>query len=145
MVFLVQFWINLHLWVIKKAETRWAAWASAISAHSYSLQIELETVWLPIPIFYFFLLNKTPSITALMYLIVQRHSSKFQANCALFDTSMKLGTLIAVTITNIFTYGAKLEMNRFPWQPLFIKIPKISLSFPANTLISVVLTCFLCS
>ena len=80
-----------------------------------------------------------------LFHIVRRHSSKFQANCALFDTSMKLGTLIGVTITNIFRYIAKLEMNRFPWQPLFIKIPKMSPRFPANTLISVVLTCFPCS
>ena len=54
-------------------------------------------------------------------LIVRRHSSTFQANCALFDASMKFGTLIAVTNTSIFRYSAKLEVLWFPWKPQFMK------------------------
>ena len=54
--FLVQFYINLHLSVYQKAEIALTAAACAISAfwktHLCKLiQIELETVWLPILIF----------------------------------------------------------------------------------------------
>ena len=41
-------------------------------------------------------------------------SSKFQVNCALFDISMKFGTLIEVTNTSIFRYSAKPELRWFP-------------------------------
>ena len=57
---------------------------------------------------------------------------------------MKLGMVIAGIIINIFRYSAKPEMRQFPWRPLFVKIHQMSVSrpsFPANTLISVVLTC----
>ena len=55
-------------------------------------------------------------------LTVRRHNSKFEANCALFDTSMKFGTLIVDTKTSIFRYSAKPELGRFPWKPQFINI-----------------------
>ena len=63
-------------------------------------------------------------------ILVWRHNLKFQAHSALFDTSVKLGMLIAVTITIIFRYSAKLEMHQVPWQPLFIRIHKLSLFLP---------------
>ena len=61
--------------------------------------------------------------------IVRRHSSKFQANCVLFDTSMKFGTLKVFIKTGIFEYSAKLELSSLLWKPLFISIHGISLFF----------------
>ena len=49
--------------------------------------------------------------------LVRRHNSKIRANCALFDTSMKFGTLIVDTKTSIFRYNAKPELRRFSWKP----------------------------
>ena len=65
----------------------------------------------------------------LQHTSLRRHSSKFQANCALFDTSMKFGTyaLRAVTSTSIFRYSAKLDVHWFPWKPQYIKIHEIPL------------------
>ena len=62
-------------------------------------------------------------------LVVRRHNSKFQANCSLFDTSMKFGTLIEDTKTSIFRYSAKPELRRFPWKPQFINIHGFSACF----------------
>ena len=72
--------------------------------------------------------------------LVRRHDSKFRANCALFDTSMKFGTLIVDTETSIFRYSAKSELRPFPWKPQFINIYRISLLGFVSTIISVVLT-----
>ena len=58
--------------------------------------------------------------------LVRRHNSKFHADCALFDTSMKFGTLIAVTDTSIFRCSAKLDVRWYSWQPQFIKIYEFS-------------------
>ena len=65
-----------------------------------------------------------------IFKLVRRHSSKFQANCALFDTSMKFGTSIAVTNTSIFRYSAKLDVHWFPWKQQFIKIHEFPLFIP---------------
>ena len=72
--------------------------------------------------------------------IVRRHNSKFRANCALFDSSMKFGTLIVDTKTSIFRYSAKSELCRFPWKPQFINIHGISLLAFVSLIISVVST-----
>ena len=64
--------------------------------------------------------------------IVRRLSSKLEANCALFDTSMKFDTLITVTNRNIFRYSTKLELHGFSWKPQRIKIHEISLLFLVN-------------
>ena len=61
--------------------------------------------------------------------MVQWHSSKFQVNCAHFDTSMKFGTLIVVANTSIFRYSAKAEFRWFPWKPQLIKILENSMKF----------------
>ena len=73
-------------------------------------------------------------------LIVRLHNSKFQAKCALFDTSIKFDTLIAVTNTTIFRYSAKSDVHWFPWkQQFFFKSINFLCSYPSlseNTLIS---------
>ena len=38
--------------------------------------------------------------------VVRQHNSKFRANCILFDTTMRFGTLMVDTKTNIFRYSA---------------------------------------
>ena len=63
-------------------------------------------------------------------ILVWLHNSKFQANCALFDTSVKSGTLTAVTNTSIFRYSAKLDVHWFPWKPQFFKIHEFPLFIP---------------
>ena len=71
--------------------------------------------------------------------IVRRQSSKFQANCVLFDTSLKFWTLKVFIKTSIFEYSAKLELSSLLWKPLFISImefPCFSQMF-ANAIISV--------
>ena len=62
-------------------------------------------------------------------ILVRRHNSKFQANCARFDKSMKFGTLILAAKTRIFRYSAKPELPRFPWKPQFINIHGFSACF----------------
>ena len=76
--------------------------------------------------------------------LVRRHSSKFQANCALFDISMKSGTLIVVIKTSIFRYSAKLKFQPSPWKPRFISIHGIPLfsQIFANAFISVYLVVY---
>ena len=73
----------------------------------------------------------------LMRQLVRRRNSKFRANCALFDTSMKFGTLIVDTKTSIFRYSARPELRGFPWKPQFINISLLGF---VSTIISVVLT-----
>ena len=73
-------------------------------------------------------------LKVLFPMLVRRHSSKIQANYALFDTSMKFGILIAVTNTSICRYNAKLDVQWFPWKPQFIKIHKIH-KIPPFTLV----------
>lgn len=78
-------------------------------------------------------------------LVVRRHNSKFQANCALSDTSIRFSTLISVTNSNIFRSTAKLGVHWFPWKPKFIKSHEIPLFIllyqQLNTFISVVPNC----
>ena len=74
--------------------------------------------------------QEDPLITMFIFfssILVRQHNSKFQANCALFDTSIKFGTLIAVTNTSIFRYSAKLNVHWFPWKPQFFKIHEFPL------------------
>ena len=49
-VFLVQFEINLHLWVFQKFTEAARAISAFWKTHSCKFQIELKTVWLPIQI-----------------------------------------------------------------------------------------------
>ena len=76
--------------------------------------------------------------------IVRPHNSKFQANCALSDTSIKFGTLIAIANTSIFRYSAKMDVDWFPWKPHFFKkLMNFLCSYPifsTNTFISMLPT-----
>ena len=64
-------------------------------------------------------------LKVLFPMLVRRHSSKIQANYALFDTSMKFGILIAVTNTSIGRHTAKLDVHWYLWKPQFVKIHEI--------------------
>ena len=44
---------------------------------------------------------------------MRRLTSKFQVNCALFDTSMKFGTLRVAINTSFFRYSAKPKKRQF--------------------------------
>ena len=48
--------------------------------------------------------------------IVRRHSSKFQLNCALLVTILKLGTQRETIGKNIFSYRTTLTNMLFPWK-----------------------------
>ena len=85
--------------------------------------------------------------TFVLVAVVKPRNSKVQANCALYDTSIKFSTLIAVTNSNILRWKASvmLGVHWFPWKPQFIKIdeipPFILVYQRLSTFISVAPTC----